>query len=81
MQELFDLVVGTSIGAIIAAGLVIRKLSPQQLIDELVDNAATIFPAGTRSQSKMLVTNTLHKFPTGPLKELLRACLGWRYLH
>ena len=70
IHQLFDLVVGTSVGAIIAAGLVIRRLSATMMIQELQKNASKIFPTVTATKQMPA------PFLTGPLQELLTTWFG-----
>jgi hypothetical protein len=67
--ERFDLIGGTSTGAILAAGLALGK-SAEELADFYVQLGPEIFDPA------FLLTRLWHKYPSGPIENCLREKLG-----
>jgi hypothetical protein len=69
LYEHFDLIGGTSTGAILAAGLA-RGMTPQELSDFYVKLGPEIF------DKENIITQFWHKYPSGPIEEHLQDKLG-----
>jgi uncharacterized protein len=67
--ERFDLIGGTSTGAILAAGLALEK-SAEELVDFYVDLGPKIFDLS------FILTRFWHKYPSGPIEKYLKEKLG-----
>ena len=68
----FDLVVGTSTGALVALALA-AGVAPARLVDFYVEKGPTIFPAGRLRTVRQILRP---KYSSGPLHEALTAVLG-----
>lgn len=75
LHTCFDLVAGTSIGAMIACGIVAPKpLTAQRMLDTFVSKKNRIFPFQPARQISSVITRS--KYAAEPLEELLSGLFG-----
>jgi patatin-like phospholipase/acyl hydrolase len=76
----FDLIAGTSTGAIIAVGLGLG-LHPREIVDFYLKHGPKIFPASGYAQKLASIRHLFRrKFDSNTLEQSLRECFGERFL-